>query len=93
MNTILVAGYKSFDVGVFSNKDPRLTIIKKAIERDLRRLFEEGVKWLVFSGNLGFEAWVLEVAFALKKDYDFKWRRSSYLRMLAKIGMKAIRNY
>ena len=38
MNTILVAGYKSFDVGVFSNKDPRLTIIKKAIERDLRRL-------------------------------------------------------
>ena len=43
MNTILVAGYKSFDVGVFSNKDPRLTIIKKAIERDLRRLFEEGV--------------------------------------------------
>ncbi len=48
MNTILVAGYKSFDVGVFSNKDPRLTIIKKAIERDLRRLFEEGVKWLVF---------------------------------------------
>ena len=48
MNTILVAGYKSFDVGVFSNKDPRLPIIKKAIERDLRRLFEEGVKWLVF---------------------------------------------
>ena len=72
MNTILVAGYKSFDVGVFSNKDPRLTIIKKAIERDLRRLFEEGVKWLVFSGNLGFEAWVLEVAFELKKDYDFQ---------------------
>ena len=36
------------------------------------RLFEEGVKWLVFSGNLGFEAWVLEVAFALKKDYDFQ---------------------
>ena len=31
MNTILVAGYKSFDVGVFSNKDPRLLIIKKAI--------------------------------------------------------------
>lgn len=93
MNTILVAGYKSFDVGVFSNKDPRLTIIKKAIERDLRRLFEEGVKWLVFSGNLGFEAWVLEVAFELKKITIFKWRRSSYLRMLAKIGMKAIRNY
>ena len=72
MNTILVACYKNFDVGVFSNKDPRLTIIKKAIERDLRRLFEEGVKWLVFSGNLGFEAWVLEVAFQLKKDYDFQ---------------------
>ena len=40
MNTILVAGYKSFDVGVFYNKDPLLTIIKKAIERDLSLLFE-----------------------------------------------------
>ena len=27
----------------------------------------------LYSGNLGFESWVLEVAFALKKeDYDFK---------------------
>ena len=32
MNTILVAGYKSFDVGVFSNKDPRLAIIKKPLK-------------------------------------------------------------
>ena len=72
MNTILVVGYKNFEVGIFSKQDPRLTIIKKAIERDLRRLFEEGIQWLIFTGNLGFEAWVLEVALGLKKDYDFK---------------------
>lgn len=72
MNTILVVGYKNFEVGIFSKQDPRLTIIKKAIERDLKRLFEEGVQWLIFTGNLGFEAWVLEVAIDLKKDYDFK---------------------
>ena len=65
--------YKGYDVYYVSNfTDVDDKIIKKAIERDLRRLFEEGVKWLVFSGNLGFEAWVLEVAFALKKDYDFQ---------------------
>ena len=65
--------YKGYEVNYVSNfTDVDDKIIKKAIERDLRRLFEEGVKWLVFSGNLGFEAWVLEVAFALKKDYDFQ---------------------
>ena len=82
MNTILVAGYKSFDVGVFSNKDPRLTIIKKAIERDLRRLFEEGVKWLVFSGNLGFEAWVLAMYMALSSFFVNKLLSCYFISIL-----------
>ncbi|VUX09587.1 Uncharacterised protein [Streptococcus constellatus] len=72
MVSILVVGYRNFDLGIFDEKDPRIKIIKKAIQRDLTRLFEEGVEWLIFTGNLGFEIWTLEIAKKLQQDYDFQ---------------------
>ena len=72
MHTALVLGYSAFDLGLFNEKDIRLKIIKKAIRRDLERLAEEGLKWLVFTGALGFEHWVLEVAKEMKDDYGFQ---------------------
>ena len=72
MHTALVLGYSTFDLGLFNEKDIRLKIIKKAIRRDLERLAEEGLKWLVFTGTLGFEHWVLEVAKEMKDDYGFQ---------------------
>ena len=35
-------------------------------------LLENGLKWLIFTGNLGFEIWVLEVARELQEEYDFQ---------------------
>ena len=72
MVSVLVVGYKAFDLGIFGDKDQRLKIIKAAIRRDLIYLLENGMKWLVFTGNLGFEAWVLEVAKELQKEYNFQ---------------------
>ena len=72
MHTALVLGYSAFDLGLLNEKDIRLKIIKKAIRRDLERLAEEGLKWLVFTGTLGFEHWVLEVAKEMKDDYGFQ---------------------
>ena len=72
MHTALVLGYSAFDLGIFNEKDIRLKIIKKAIRRDLERLAEEGLEWLVFTGSLGFEHWVLEVAKEMKDDYGFQ---------------------
>ena len=71
MTTALIMGYSNFDLGVFNEKDIRIKIIKKAIRRDLESLAEEGIKWLVFTGNLGFESWVLDVANEMKDEYDF----------------------
>lgn len=70
MTSVLVTGYREFDLGISGNKDPRLPIIKEAIKRDLIRLIEDGADWLVFTGNLGFEYWALEVAKDLQADYD-----------------------
>ena len=72
MATVLILGYSAFDLGLFNDKDIRLEIIKKAIRRDLERLAEDGVVWLVFTGALGFEYWVLEVARDMKADYGFQ---------------------
>lgn len=68
MKNILVAGYKHTDLGIFSDKDQRIPIIKEAIRRDCVRLLEDGAEWFVFTGNLGFEYWVLEVIEDLKKE-------------------------
>ena len=72
MVSVLVVGYKAFDLGIFGDKDQRLKIIKAAIRRDLIYLLENGMKWLVFTGNLGFEVWALEVAKELQEEYNFQ---------------------
>ena len=72
MVSVLVVGYKAFDLGIFGDKDQRLKIIKAAIRRDLIYLLENGMKWLVFTGNLGFDVWVLEVAKELQEEYNFQ---------------------
>lgn len=54
MATALVLGYSAFDLGLFSDKDPRLKLIKKAIRKDLEAMAADGVSWLVFTGRLGF---------------------------------------
>ena len=72
MTTALVLGYSAFDLGLFSDKDPRIKLIKKAIRRDLEAMAEDGMTWLVFTGALGFEHWVLEVAQEMKTEYGFQ---------------------
>ena len=72
MTTALILGYSSFDLGLYNDKDPRLKVIKKAIQKDLESMAQEGVTWLVFTGNLGFEYWVLEVARDMKEGYGFQ---------------------
>lgn len=72
MKTLLIAGYTAFDISLFDEKDIKLTVIKLAIRKKLESLASEGLEWLIFSGNLGFEYWVLQVALEMKIDYDFK---------------------
>ena len=72
MTSLLITGYKAFEIGISTEKDMRINIIKEAAKRDLIHFLEDGVDWLVFMGNLGFESWVLDLANELKKDYEFQ---------------------
>ena len=78
MTTALVLGYSAFDLGLFSDKDPRLKLIKKAIRRDLEAMAADGVSWLVFTGTLGFEYWVLEFAF---ETHGENWNEGNQMKL------------
>ena len=50
MTSLLITGYKAFEIGISTEKDMRINIIKEATKRDLIRFLEDGVDWLVFMG-------------------------------------------
>jgi uncharacterized phage-like protein YoqJ len=64
-----ITGYKPFELGVFNRKHPGITYIKKAIEKQIIRLIDEGLEWIMISGQLGVEQWAAEVVFELQLDY------------------------
>ena len=71
MKRLWVTGYRSYELGVFSDKDPKLTIIKYALSNYLKSLLEEGkIDWVISGANLGTEQWGLETAISLQNDYS-----------------------
>lgn len=69
MKVVAVTGYKPFELGVFSNDHPGISYIKKAIHQRLLSLLEEGLEWVMISGQLGIELWAAEVVFDLQLEY------------------------
>ncbi|WP_303977335.1 SLOG family protein [Streptococcus danieliae] len=73
MPTLLAAGYTSFDLGIFTPKDPRFPILKSLLKRTYRRYLEEGIDYIVFRGQLGFDAWSLDVLEELRAEgFEFQ---------------------
>ncbi|KIL79929.1 DUF1273 domain-containing protein [Bacillus badius] len=68
MSVWTVAGYKPYELGIFKQNDPAVFFIKKALEKELLRLLDEGMEWLLISGQLGVECWAAEVLFQLKEE-------------------------
>ncbi|WP_165006670.1 MULTISPECIES: DUF1273 domain-containing protein [unclassified Enterococcus] len=69
IKVIYVSGYRSFELGVFKDDDPKIKVIKKVLKKELQQFAEEGLEWVLTSGNLGVETWTTEIAAELKEDY------------------------
>ncbi|WP_416826699.1 DUF1273 domain-containing protein [Ectobacillus polymachus] len=69
MKILTVTGYKSFELSIFSNDHPGVTYIKKLIYRYLSRFAEEGLEWVIISGQVGVELWAAEVVFDLQLQF------------------------
>ncbi len=64
----VVSGYKPFEVGIFKNDDPAVGYIKSGIKKSLLSLLDDGLEWVIISGQLGTELWAAEVVFDLKLE-------------------------
>lgn len=66
---LVVTGYKMHELGIFDDKNPGIRYIKKALENRLRVLIDDGLEWVILSGQLGVETWAAEVVMDLKDEF------------------------
>ncbi|WP_083402042.1 DUF1273 domain-containing protein [Bacillus sp. MUM 116] len=66
---LTISGYKPYELGIFQNDHPSVFFIKAAIKKELLRMLDEGLEWVLISGQLGVELWAGEVLFELQEDF------------------------
>jgi uncharacterized phage-like protein YoqJ len=69
LKRVVVTGYKPHELGIFDDKNPGVRFIKKALENRIRALLDEGLEWIILSGQLGVETWAAEVVLDLKPEF------------------------
>lgn len=72
MRRIWVTGYRAFELNVFQDNDPKVTVIKEVISKILAEKLNETTDscWLLTGANLGVDQWAAQAGVALKKDYQ-----------------------
>lgn len=69
MRNLLISGYRSYELNIFNQSDPKYGYLKKFIKNRLINYIENGVEWFVITGQLGIELWAGEVVLELKEEY------------------------
>lgn len=69
MTAIYFTGYKPFELNIFKDDQIEVRVIKAYIENLIHSEIEEGLTWIIVSGQLGFEMWTAEVAIQLRETY------------------------
>lgn len=69
IKVVAVTGYKAHELGIFSNKHEAVPYIKGVMRKRIVQLVEEGLEWVVITGQQGVELWTGEVVIELKEEY------------------------
>lgn len=69
IKVLAISGYKPFELGIFKNDHPSVMYIKASLRKALIPMVEDGLEWVLTSGQLGVELWAAEVVFELKSDF------------------------
>ncbi|WP_019241959.1 MULTISPECIES: DUF1273 domain-containing protein [Bacillus] len=69
MKILYVTGYKNYELGIYSNEAKEVEYIKKALLRRLIHLIDDGLEWVIITGQLGVELWAAEVTLLLREQY------------------------
>ncbi|KGX87925.1 SLOG family protein [Pontibacillus litoralis] len=73
MKVVTVTGYKPMELGIFKADDRNIQYVKQTIKRRLISLIEEGLEWILLSGQMGVEMWTGEILLELQEEYDIKF--------------------
>lgn len=69
MRNLYISGYRTFELGIFKEEDPKIAVIKKCLKQEISQFIEEGIEWILTSAQFGTEQWAIEVVDDLKKEY------------------------
>jgi len=69
IKVLTISGYKPFEIGIFKKDHPSVLFIKAAIKKFLLPMIEDGLEWVLISGQLGVELWAAEVIFEIQKEF------------------------
>lgn len=66
---LAISGYKASELGIFQKNHPAALYIKTALKKELIAMMDEGLEWVLISGQLGVELWAAEAVFDLQTEY------------------------
>ncbi|WKF84379.1 DUF1273 domain-containing protein [Lacticaseibacillus pantheris] len=66
---VWVTGYRAYELSVFNDNDPKVTVIKYYLKSQLTQLLDEGLEWIITGGQPGVEQWSAEVGLELQADF------------------------
>ena len=69
VKVLAISGYKAFELGIFKKDHASVAFIKAAIKKELLVFLEDGLEWVLISGQLGTELWAAEVVFELQLEF------------------------
>lgn len=72
MRRLWVTGYRSYELNVFKDDDPKVKVIKKVLMNNIKNRLEENDDefWLITGPQLGVERWAVECGLALQADFS-----------------------
>lgn len=66
---LAISGYKMHELGIFKRDHDSVTYIKAVLKKELLSFVDEGLEWVIISGQLGVELWAAEVVFEMQLTY------------------------
>lgn len=79
VSRLWITGYRSYELGVFKDDDPKCKVIDYVLTNELRQAIIDGTDWIISGGQLGVEQWALEAANYLKSEYPDEFQTSMML--------------
>lgn len=69
LRRLWLTGYRGYELNIYQEKDPKLTVINYALKNALKSYLDDGLEWVITGAQLGVEQWTMAAVNDLKLDY------------------------